>query len=61
VISARLQGLKGKADELTTRNDLEGQRLTIGQKAIESQLAQQQAKVQQMRAWRFSSRSSSTR
>ena len=41
---------KGKADELTTRNDLEGQRLTIGQKAIESQLAQQQAKVQQMRA-----------
>src|SRR5271163_2370525 len=41
---------KGKADELTTRNDLEEQRLTIGQKAIEAQLAEQQAKVEQMRA-----------
>jgi HlyD family secretion protein len=41
---------KGKSDELTTRNDLEMQRLTIGQKAIESQLAEQQAKVEQMRA-----------
>jgi len=41
---------KGKADELTTRNDLEAQRLAIGQKAIDSQLAQQQAKVDQMRA-----------
>jgi len=40
---------KGKADELTTRNDLELQRLTIGRKAIESQLAEQQAKVDQMR------------
>jgi HlyD family secretion protein len=41
---------KGKSDELTTRNDLETQRLTIGQKAIESQLAEQQARVGQMRA-----------
>jgi HlyD family secretion protein len=40
---------KGKSDELTTRNDLETQRLVIGQKAIESQLAEQQAKVEQMR------------
>jgi HlyD family secretion protein len=41
---------KGKSDELTTRNDLEIERLKIGQKAIESQLAEQQAKVDQMRA-----------
>jgi RND family efflux transporter MFP subunit len=41
---------KGKSEELTTRNDLETQRLVIGQKAIESQLAEQQAKVEQMRA-----------
>jgi HlyD family secretion protein len=41
---------KGKSDELTTRNDLETERLVIGQKAIESQLAEQQAKVEQMRA-----------
>jgi HlyD family secretion protein len=40
---------KGKSEELTTRNDLETQRLAIGQKAIESQLAEQQAKVEQMR------------
>jgi HlyD family secretion protein len=41
---------KGKSEELTTRNDLETQRLVIGQKAIESQLAEQQARVDQMRA-----------
>jgi HlyD family secretion protein len=41
---------KGKSDELTTRNDLETERLVIGRKAIESQLAEQQAKVEQMRA-----------
>src|SRR5580692_9967370 len=41
---------KGKSDELTTRNDLETQRLDIGRKAIESQLAEQQARVGQMRA-----------
>src|SRR5256886_10171089 len=40
---------KGKADEFTTRNDLETQRLTANQKAIESQMAEQQAKVDQMR------------
>ncbi|MGA2353515.1 MAG: HlyD family efflux transporter periplasmic adaptor subunit [Terriglobales bacterium] len=40
---------KDKADELTTRNDLENQRLTANQRAIESQMAEQQAKVDQMR------------
>jgi HlyD family secretion protein len=40
---------KGRADELTTRHDLETQRLGANQKAIESQMAQQQAKVDQMR------------
>jgi HlyD family secretion protein len=41
---------QGKADELTTRYDLEGQRLTINQQAIVSQMAVQQARVGQMRA-----------
>ena len=41
---------KSKADELTTRNNIEGERLDINQKAIESQIAEQQAKVDQMRA-----------
>ena len=41
---------KSKSDELTTRNNIEGERLDINQKAIESQMAQQQAKVDQMRA-----------
>src|SRR5438128_410110 len=40
---------KSKADELTTRNNIEGERLDIGQKAIESQLAQQQARAEQIR------------
>jgi HlyD family secretion protein len=40
---------KGKADELTTRNDLETQRLAANQRAIESQMAQEQAKVDQMK------------
>jgi len=40
---------KGKADELTARNDLEGQRLAINKKAVETQLAQEQAKVDQAR------------
>ena len=39
-----------KADELTTRNNIEDERLDINQKAIESQMAEQQAKVDQMRA-----------
>jgi HlyD family secretion protein len=41
---------KGKADELTIRNDLEDQRLASNQKAINAQMAEQQAKVDQMRA-----------
>jgi len=41
---------KGKADELTIRNDLEAQRLTGNQKAITTQMAEQQAKVDQMQA-----------
>ena len=40
---------KGKADEFTTRNDLETQRLAANQRAIESQMAQEQAKVDEMR------------
>ncbi len=41
---------KSKSDELTTRNDIEVERLVIAQKAIESQIAEQQAKVDQIRA-----------
>ena len=41
---------KGKADELTTRTDLEKQRLTLNEKAIETELAVQQTKVDQARA-----------
>jgi multidrug efflux pump subunit AcrA (membrane-fusion protein) len=41
---------KSKADELSTRHDLEGQRLTVAEKAIISQLGEQQAKIDQMRA-----------
>ncbi len=40
---------KGKSDELTTRNGLEDQRLTSTQKAIDSQLAELQVKVDEMR------------
>jgi len=40
---------RGKADEFTTRNDLETQRLAANQRAIESQMAQEQAKVGEMR------------
>ncbi len=40
----------GKAQELVTRNNIEDQRLTINEKAIVSQLAVQQAKVEEMRA-----------
>lgn len=35
---------KGKSDELTTRNNIEDERLDINQKAIASQMAEQQAK-----------------
>jgi HlyD family secretion protein len=41
---------KSKSDELTTRNNIEVERLDITQKAIESQIAEQQAKVDQIRA-----------
>jgi RND family efflux transporter MFP subunit len=41
---------KGKADELGTRNDIERQRLDLNQKAIATQLAVQQTKVQQAEA-----------
>ena len=41
---------KSKSDELTTRNNIEDERLDINQKAIETQMAQQQAKVDQVRA-----------
>ena len=40
---------KGKADELTTRHDLENQRLDINKKAVDTQLAQEQAKKIQAR------------
>jgi HlyD family secretion protein len=43
-------GSQGKADELTTRNKLEEQTVDINEKAIESQLAVQQAKVEQAQA-----------
>jgi HlyD family secretion protein len=41
---------KNRSDELTTRHNIEGERLDINQKAIESQMAEQQAKVDQIRA-----------
>src|SRR5690349_7726491 len=41
---------KSKSDELTTRNNIEGERLDINQKAIETQMAEQQAKVDQIHA-----------
>jgi len=40
---------KGKADELTTRNSLAEQSLVSSQKSIDSQLAELQTKVDQMR------------
>jgi RND family efflux transporter MFP subunit len=41
---------KSKADELTTRHNIEDERLDINQKAIQTQLAEQQAKVEEIRA-----------
>jgi HlyD family secretion protein len=43
-------GSQGKADELSTRNKLEEQTVNINEKAIESQLAVQRAKVAQAQA-----------
>jgi HlyD family secretion protein len=41
---------QGKADELTTRNKLEEQTIDINEKAVESQVAVQQARVEQAQA-----------
>jgi HlyD family secretion protein len=41
---------KGKADELTTRDSIEKQRLAVNEKAIETQIAVQQTKVAQAQA-----------
>jgi HlyD family secretion protein len=41
---------KSKSDELTTRSNIEGERLDINQKAIETQMLEQQARVDQIRA-----------
>jgi HlyD family secretion protein len=41
---------KSKADELTTRNNIEVERLDINLKAIVSQVAEQQARVDEVRA-----------
>ena len=41
---------QSKFDELSTRDNIEDERLDIAKKAIESQLAQEQAKVDEMRA-----------
>jgi len=41
---------KGKADELTTRDEIEKKRITVNEKAIETQIAVQQTKVDQARA-----------
>jgi HlyD family secretion protein len=41
---------KGKAEELNLRNDLEHQRLSLNQAAIETELAVQQTKVDQAKA-----------
>ena len=41
---------KSRSDELTTRNNIEGERLDINQKAIETQMLEQQARVDQIRA-----------
>lgn len=40
---------QGKADALTTRNDLEKQEISINQQALKTQLAVQKAKVEQAR------------
>jgi HlyD family secretion protein len=41
---------KGKADELSTRNNLEGERLTLNEKTISTQMSVQQTKVDQAKA-----------
>jgi RND family efflux transporter MFP subunit len=51
VISGQaLKTSKGKAEEMATRNNIEAKRIEINTKAIDSQMAVQQAKVEQLRA-----------
>ena len=45
-----LKASESTADELANRNKIEGERLDIATKALQSQLAAQQAKVEQLRA-----------
>src|SRR2546423_2086102 len=51
VISGQaLKSSKGKADELSTRNEIEQERVAINSKSVASQLAVQQAKIDQLKA-----------
>jgi len=45
-----LKSSRGKAEELSTRTNIEQKRIAINEKAIDSQMAVQQAKVEQLRA-----------
>jgi RND family efflux transporter MFP subunit len=45
-----LKTSKGHAEEMATRHDIEQKRIAINTKAIDSQMAVQQAKVEQLRA-----------
>jgi len=45
-----LKTSKGKAQEMSTRNDIEQKRIDINTKAVDSQMAVQQARVEQLRA-----------
>jgi HlyD family secretion protein len=46
-----LKSSRGKAEELSTRTNIEHKRIAINEKAIDSQMAVQQAKVEQLRAF----------
>jgi RND family efflux transporter MFP subunit len=51
VISGQaLKASEGRAKELSTRNDIQQKRVDINEKAVESQIAVQQARVEQLRA-----------
>ena len=51
VISGQaLKSSKGKADELSTRNQIEQERVAINTKSVTSQLAVQQAKIDELKA-----------
>lgn len=45
-----LKSSKGKAEEMSTRHEIERKRIAINEKAIDSQMAVQQARVEQLRA-----------